>query len=88
MRRSPGLHAHYDFKYQSGEYVHRYCDIPQLAHEALDMGLDHLLLAGWQKDGFDRGFPVIATIPTWEPSRSLPTASQRLTSWACTYRCT
>ena len=52
------------------------------------MGLDHLLLAGWQKDGFDRGFPVIATIPTWERSRSLPTAPQRRTSWACTYRCT
>ena len=57
IKRSPGLHAHYDFKYQSGEYVHRYCDIPRLAREALDTGLDHLLLSGWHKDGFDRGFP-------------------------------
>ncbi len=57
MLTSPGLHAHYDFKYQSGEIVHRYRDIPRLAQEAKAMGLCHILLSGWHKDGFDRGFP-------------------------------
>lgn len=57
VKCSPGLHAHYDFKYQSGEVVHCYQDIPRLAREALDVGLNHMLLSGWHKDGFDRGFP-------------------------------
>ncbi len=57
MLSSPGLHAHYDFKYQSGEIVHTYRDIPRLAREAKAMGLHHMLLSGWHKDGFDRGFP-------------------------------
>lgn len=57
MLTSPGLHAHYDFKYQSGEVVHTYKDIPRLAQEAKNMGLCHILLSGWHKDGFDRGFP-------------------------------
>ena len=57
MLTSPGLHAHYDFKYQSGEIVHRYRDITRLAQEAKAMGLCHILLSGWHKDGFDRGFP-------------------------------
>ncbi len=54
---SPGLAAHYDLKYQSGEIVHRYADIPGLYAQAEELGLDHLLLAGWHRDGFDNGFP-------------------------------
>ncbi|MBQ2707934.1 MAG: hypothetical protein IJF67_06680 [Clostridia bacterium] len=57
MMKSPGLHAHYDFKYQSGEVVHTYRDIPRLAEEALAVGFHHMLFSGWHKDGFDRGFP-------------------------------
>ncbi|MBO5898283.1 MAG: hypothetical protein J6R04_04650 [Clostridia bacterium] len=57
MTVSAGLHAHYDFKYQSCEIVHTYRDIPRLAREAKEMGLHHMLLSGWHKDGFDRGFP-------------------------------
>lgn len=55
--KSPGLIAHYDFKYQNGGVVHHYKDIPRLLEEAKEMGINHLLLAGWHKDGFDNGFP-------------------------------
>ena len=55
--RSPGLAAHYDFKYQSGGIVHTFADIPALYKKAQAWGLDHLLLAGWHEDGFDYGFP-------------------------------
>lgn len=54
---SLGLAAHYDFKYQNGSVVHKYSDIPRLVAEAAAIGLDHLLFAGWHKDGFDNGFP-------------------------------
>lgn len=57
FEQSPGLVAHYDFKYQNGGIVHRYKDIPCLLDEAREMGLNHLLLAGWHHDGFDHGFP-------------------------------
>ena len=54
---SAGLAAHYDFKYQNGGVVHRFTDIPRLVDDALSIGLDHLLISGWHKDGFDNGFP-------------------------------
>ena len=58
LASSQGLVAHYDFKYQNGGIVHRYCDIPKLAKEAKELGFCHILLAGWHKDGFDCGFPM------------------------------
>ncbi len=56
--KSAGLVAHYDFKYQNQQVVHTYKDIPTLRQEAKDMGLDHILLSGWHKNGFDNGFPL------------------------------
>lgn len=58
LKSSAGLVAHYDFKYQNGGIVHRYKDIPTLAAEAKEMGYNHMLFAGWHKDGFDCGFPM------------------------------
>ncbi len=57
FEKSPGVIAHYDFKYQNGGVVHRYEDIPSLLDEARDLGINHLLLSGWHWDGFDHGFP-------------------------------
>lgn len=54
---NPGLFAHYDFKYQNGGVVHKFCDIPSLADQAKSVGLKHLLFAGWHFEGFDYGFP-------------------------------
>lgn len=58
FEKSPGLMAHYDFKYQNGGIVHKYADIPRLLGEARELGINHLLLAGWHRDGFDHGFPA------------------------------
>lgn len=55
--KSPGLMAHYDFQYQGGGIIHTFKDIPQLLTEAEKMGFNHLLLSGWNEDGFDFGFP-------------------------------
>ena len=57
FEKSAGLVAHYDFKYQGGGVVHRFRDIPELLLQARDMGMNHLLLSGWNFDGFDHGFP-------------------------------
>ena len=54
---SAGLMAHYDFQYQGGGIVHTFKDIPHLYDMAQEMGFNHLLLAGWNRDGFDYGFP-------------------------------
>ncbi|SMD11507.1 DUF6259 domain-containing protein [Pedobacter nyackensis] len=61
--KSPGLVAHYDFKYQNGSVVHRFKDLPRLLKEAKEMGLNHLLLSGWHVDGFDNGFPMYTPDP-------------------------
>ena len=57
FEKSPGLVAHYDFKYQGGGIVHRFRDIPALLEQARAMGMNHLLISGWNFDGFDHGFP-------------------------------
>ena len=57
FEKSPGLVAHYDFKYQGGGIVHRFKDIPALLEQAREMGMNHLLISGWNFDGFDHGFP-------------------------------
>ena len=54
---SAGLMAHYDFQYQGGGIVHKFKDIPELLRQAQAVGINHLLLAGWNEDGFDFGFP-------------------------------
>lgn len=61
--KSPGLVAHYDFQYQGGGVVHRFQDIPALYEQAREMGLSHLLLSGWNVDGFDNGFPMYTPSP-------------------------
>ena len=60
FEKSPGLIAHYDFKYQHQfmKPVHGYSDIERLYEEAKELGINHLLISGWHKDGFDRGFPL------------------------------
>ncbi|NMB98360.1 MAG: hypothetical protein GYA02_17420, partial [Clostridiaceae bacterium] len=60
FEKSPGLIAHYDFKYQHQfmKPVHKYSDIERLYGEAKELGINHLLISGWHKDGFDRGFPL------------------------------
>lgn len=60
FEKSPGLIAHYDFKYQHQfmDPVHKYSDIKRLYEEANELGINHLLLSGWHKDGFDKGFPM------------------------------
>ncbi len=70
FRESPGLVAHYDFKYQNGGIVHRYRDIPRLYQEARSLGLNHMLLSGWHRDGFDNGYP------RYEPDRDLGTPQE------------
>lgn len=60
LEKEPGLVAHYDFMYQNGETVHRFCDIPVLYEQAREMGMSVLLLSGWHTDGFDCGFPLYA----------------------------
>lgn len=57
FRKSCGMVAHYDFKYQNGEIVHKFSDIPKLYDQVEEMGLNHILVSGWHKDGFDNGFP-------------------------------
>ena len=57
LLQSPGLMAHYDFQYQSGGIVHTFRDVPDLLQEAQKLGFNHLLLSGWNEDGFDFGFP-------------------------------
>lgn len=61
--QSAGLVAHYDFKYQGGGIVHHFSDIPALYEQARGFGLTHLLLSGWNRDGFDNGFPQYTPDP-------------------------
>ena len=72
--QSPGLAAHYDFKYQCGGIVHKFADIPKLFDKAQQLGLDHLLLAGWHIDGFDNGFPQYKPDPDLGTSEELAAA--------------
>ena len=60
FEESAGLIAHYDFQYQGGGIVHTFRDIPHLMEMAQAMGFNHLLLSGWNEDGFDFGFPHYA----------------------------
>lgn len=57
FRNGAALFAHYDFRYQTEGVVHTFFDIPRLAEEARQRGVNHLLIAGWHRGGFDNGFP-------------------------------
>lgn len=57
-KHSVGLTAHYDFKYQDGSIHHKFEDIPKIAKDSLDIGIDHMILSGWNQDGFDNGYPM------------------------------
>lgn len=63
FKRSTALVAHYDFKYQNGDIVHKFKDIPKIYKQAIKMGVDHILISGWHKDGFDNGFPQYTPDP-------------------------
>lgn len=80
FQKSPGLVAHYDFKYQNGGVVHRFNEIEGLLEEAEALGLNHLLLAGWHKDGFDNGFPEYEPDPELGTEEELRTQVQRVTA--------
>ncbi len=71
---SAGLMAHYDFQYQGGGIVHTYKDIPHLYDLAQEMGFNHLLLSGWNKDGFDFGFPHYEVNPNLGTEQELKDA--------------
>ena len=71
---SAGLMAHYDFQYQGGGIVHKYKDIPHLYDLAKEMGFNHLLLSGWNRDGFDFGFPHYEVNPNLGTEQELKDA--------------
>ncbi|MCX7795846.1 MAG: DUF6259 domain-containing protein [bacterium] len=58
LMKSSGLVAHYDFRYQSGISLHNFDDIPILFEKAKKSGFDHLFISGWNKNGFDNGYPL------------------------------
>lgn len=76
--KSPGLVAHYDFKYQRGFIVHRFADIPALYDMAESFGMNHLLLSGWNQDGFDDGFPCYTPDPELGTEQELKDALQNV----------
>ncbi|MBQ7867408.1 MAG: hypothetical protein IJ354_04605 [Clostridia bacterium] len=71
---SAGLMAHYDFQYQGGGIVHKYKDIPHIYDLAKELGFNHLLLSGWNRDGFDYGFPHYETNPNLGTEQELKDA--------------
>lgn len=77
---SAGLMAHYDFQYQGGGIVHRYKDIPHLLDMAQAMGFNHLLLSGWNRDGFDYGFPHYTVNPNLGTEQELKDALAQVRS--------
>ena len=78
FEKSAGLMAHYDFQYQLGGIVHTFRDIPELYRQARDLGLHHLLLSGWNKDGFDYGFPHYTPNPLLGSEEELREAIQQV----------
>ena len=46
-----------------GNILHRYKDIPGLARDAKDYGVNTILLVGWNKGGWDRGYPEYSPDP-------------------------
>ncbi len=50
---APGVITHYDLKWEDGTIHHRYADLPRLSREARELGFSTLLLAGWNRGGFD-----------------------------------
>src|ERR1043166_3907502 len=47
----------------------RFTDIPRWAKDAKDRGINHLMIAGWQVGGHDRGYPQYTPDPrlgTWD----------------------
>jgi|GEM_PF-5179407 len=53
FREAPGAITHYDFKWEDGTVHHRFAELPELYREAKALGFDTLLLAGWNRGGFD-----------------------------------
>ncbi len=80
--------AHYDFQYQLGGIVHTFRDIPELYRQARDLGLHHLLLSGWNKDGFDYGFPHYTPNPLLGTEEDLREAIQQVRGMGAMWRFT
>ena len=51
---------------------------PELYRQARDLGLHHLLLSGWNKDGFDYGFPHYTPNPLLGTEEDLREAIQQV----------
>ena len=52
-----------------GNINYRFADVPDLARQGLEYGVDSLQLAGWQRGGHDNGYPYYEPDPrlgTWE----------------------
>jgi len=57
IRQAPGLVCHYDFKWQNGDINHHFADLPELYRESRARGFKSLLVAGWNRNGFDNTYP-------------------------------
>lgn len=57
-------------KHQFGQVLYRYEDLLEVFEAGREIGLDGILLFGWWKDGFDRGYPV------YEPDDALGGAEE------------
>lgn len=57
LDKGNALYAHYDFMWQNHVTVHKFKDINSLVDQAVDSGINHLLFSGWNKGGFDEGYP-------------------------------
>jgi len=57
MKKSPGVMCHYDFKWQDRTVNHRFEDIDSIYDEAKEFGYNQILVAGWNRDGFDNSYP-------------------------------
>ena len=58
VEQSSDMVVHYDFKDQCGDIQHTYRDLPGLKDFCLQTGLKHLMLAGWDRGGFNVRMPV------------------------------
>jgi Domain of unknown function (DUF6259) len=53
FKQAPGIISHYDLKWEDGTIIHRYDELPEMHREAMSLGYNIMLLAGWNNGGFD-----------------------------------
>jgi hypothetical protein len=76
MRKSPGIICHYDFKWQDGSINHRFKDIEALYDAAVELGYNQMLIAGWNRGGFDNCYPDFSPAPELGSEQELIDAVQ------------